>query len=229
MALARTIENRWDVLFRDHPEVYDEFSAFPYDPDPIDVLAERFDLTDSVVADVGSGTGRSSFKLARHARRVVGIEPEPAMMAIAQRRLAREPRATLEFLPGTREAIPLPDASVDAVVAVTAGLDVPEALRVVSRGGLLASIDIPPGHYGGELVDVIGEETPELEAGERFLTREAGFQYFDFESVQEYGTSHDLLRTYGFIFGRRAIDHLRRTRQTSIRWTFRIYHRRREE
>jgi hypothetical protein len=27
-----TIENRWDILYRDYPEIYDAFSSFPYHP-----------------------------------------------------------------------------------------------------------------------------------------------------------------------------------------------------
>jgi hypothetical protein len=39
-----TIENRWDILYRDYPEVYDRFGAFPYSPRPVDVLVSRFNL-----------------------------------------------------------------------------------------------------------------------------------------------------------------------------------------
>lgn len=227
MAPPETIENRWDILFREYPAVYDEFSSFPYRPDPIDVLAERFELQGRSVVDVGAGTGRSTLKLAGYAASVVGVEPEVAMIDIAKRRVDEAGVSNVELLRGTREEIPLADASADVVIAVTAGLEVAEAQRVVRRGGLLASIDIPPGGYGGELVDVIGEATPELAMGERYLTKDWRFEFFDFESVQEYGSTDAIVRTFGFIFGRRAIDHLRATGQTAIRWTFRIYHRRR--
>lgn len=228
MARPQTIENRWNLLYTRFPEVYDEFSSFPYDPDPIDVVVHEFSLADKVVLDVGSGTGRSTMKLARRAKRVIGVEPEPAMSAVAERRLAREGVTNVRLLRATKERIPLADASVDAVVSMTAGLDVAEAVRVVRPGGVVASVDIAPGHYGGDLDAVIGEPTPELELGSRRLTEEFGFSVKDFDSVQEYGSTDNIVRTYGFIFGRRAIAHLLRTGRTSVVWRWRLHYRRRE-
>lgn len=59
--LSQTIDNAWDVLYRDYPEVFDAFSSFPYDPSWIDVVKRVFPLAGRVVADIGSGTGKSSF------------------------------------------------------------------------------------------------------------------------------------------------------------------------
>ncbi|MCJ7771171.1 class I SAM-dependent methyltransferase [Candidatus Bathyarchaeota archaeon] len=42
-----------------------------------------FNLRDKIVADVGSGTGLSTFDLAKYARHVVGIEPEDSMRNLA--------------------------------------------------------------------------------------------------------------------------------------------------
>lgn len=39
-----TIEGRWDILYRDYPEIYDEFSSFPYHPDAISVIMTKFAL-----------------------------------------------------------------------------------------------------------------------------------------------------------------------------------------
>jgi SAM-dependent methyltransferase len=223
-----TIENRRDLLYAHFPWVYDEFSSYPYNPDPIDVVVDEFSLVDKVVLDIGSGTGRSTLKLARRARQVIGAEPAPAMSAVAEQRLATEGVTNVTLLRPTKERIPLADASVDAVVSMTAGLDVGEALRVVRPGGIVASVDVAPGHYGGDLDAVIGEPTPELELGSRQLTEEFGFSVKDFDSVQEYGSSDNIVRTYGFIFGRRAIAHLLRTGRTSVVWRWRLHYRRRE-
>jgi len=33
-----SIENRWDILYREYPEIYDEFASVPYDPHKIDIF-----------------------------------------------------------------------------------------------------------------------------------------------------------------------------------------------
>ena len=129
------------------------------------------------------------------------------------------------FLEGEASALPLPEGAVDMVLAITAPLDVDEALRVVRRPGVLIQVDVAPGWYGGELASIIQHPTPELEIASRLLTEQHGFAAEDFESLQDYGTQDHLLRTYGFIFGPRAIAHIKQTGQTTIRWRFRIHSR----
>lgn len=220
-----TIDNAWDVLYRDYPEVYDEFASFPYRPGVLQTLLERFELTGKTILDVGAGGGQSALPLSRYAARVIAVEPQAEMRAIGER-LAREQLVeNVTFLAGNASAIPLPDASVDVVMAITAPLVVDEALRVVRRPGQLLRVDIAPGHYGGELAPVVADPAPGLEAVSRRLTERDGFSFVDFESIQDYGSTEAIVRTYGFIFGPRAIAHLKQTRQTTIRWTFRIHYR----
>jgi ubiquinone/menaquinone biosynthesis C-methylase UbiE len=220
-----TIEGRWDILYRDYPEVYDAFSSFPYHPDAISVIMTKFSLSEATVLDIGSGTGRSSFWLATYAREVIGVEPEAAMRAVAERAAAAQGVHNVRFVEGDGAAIPLPDESVNAIFSVTVGMQSFEELRRVLRPqGVIVVLDVAPGWYGGELHSVIGAET-ELEDLSRHLVDELGFSYEDFENVQEYGTTENILRTYGFIHGRKAIEHLKRTGQTSIRWRWRIHYR----
>jgi ubiquinone/menaquinone biosynthesis C-methylase UbiE len=80
MSRPESLENRWDILYRDYPEVYDAFSSTPYQPTIYERLPEIVHLLGLSVADVGSGTGRSSFALASSAFRVIGIERERAML-----------------------------------------------------------------------------------------------------------------------------------------------------
>lgn len=221
----KTIDNAWDVLYRDYPEVYDAFSSFPYEPPWIDVVERVFPLAGKVVADIGSGTGKSSFELAEHAARVVGVEPEAAMRAVAEEALSERQLTNVTFTVGSAGTIPLADESVDVVTAVTARIDVAEALRVLKPGGLVLCLDIAPDWYGGELNEVINEPTPDITERSRELREEWGFSYLDFDSVQEYGSMTNIVGTYGFIFGQKAIDHLERTGQSAIRWRFRIHHR----
>jgi ubiquinone/menaquinone biosynthesis C-methylase UbiE len=223
-----TIEGRWDILYRDYPEVYDAFASFPYDPGPVDVIDRLFPLAGKVVVDLGSGTGRSTLALAMHAGHVIGVEPEAAMRALAEQGLAERGLANVAFVAGSAAAIPLPDEAADVVAAITAATDFPEALRVLKPGGLIVRLDVTPGWYGGELNDVIAEPTPELAEGSRRLVQEWGCSYRDFDSVQAYGSTDNIVRTYGFIHGHNAIEYLRRTGQTSIRWRFRIHYRYKE-
>ena len=228
MTETRTLEHRWDLLYRDYPEVYDSFASFPYTPPPIDVVRGEFELTGKHVVDLGSGSGRSTLALAEYAGSVVGVEPEDGMLSLARRAARERGGGNVDFVKGTKEDIPLPDSSADVVASFTAGLDVAEALRVVRPGGLVLSLDVAPGWYGGDLNGVLSHAVPELARTDRYLTEEAGFSFLDFDSVQEYGSVENVVRTYGFIHGERAIHYLRQTGRTSIRWRFRIHYRRKE-
>src|SRR6476660_1148222 len=66
----------------------------------------------SRVLDLGAGTGKLTATLASLGAEVIAVEPDPAMLTELRRALP-----TVRALPGSAEAIPLPDASVDAVVS----------------------------------------------------------------------------------------------------------------
>ena len=95
----------------------------------------------SAVLDLAAGTGAVTRLLIGRAARVVAVEPDERMRAVLA---ARCPEA--EVLEGRGEDIPLPDASVDAVVIASAWhwLDperaVPEIARVLRPGGALGVI-----------------------------------------------------------------------------------------
>jgi SAM-dependent methyltransferase len=94
-----------------------------------------------VALDLGAGTGKLTRLLQGRAARVVAVEPVDAMRAEL---VARAP--FVEALPGTAEAVPLSDDSVDAVFCAQAfhWFDGPRALveiaRVLRPGGGLALI-----------------------------------------------------------------------------------------
>jgi SAM-dependent methyltransferase len=106
-----------------------------YLPEALDRAQEALELDGSAeVLDLAAGTGRLTHELAQRFRRVIAVEPNDAM-----RRLI----ADGEVLAGTAEAIPLDDASVDAVFVgeaihwFDAGRAVPEMARVLrARGGI---------------------------------------------------------------------------------------------
>jgi SAM-dependent methyltransferase len=105
------------------------------------------------VLDLGAGTGKLTATLAAlgapgalgalgaPGAEVIAVEPNPAMLTELRRALP-----TVRALPGSAEAVPLPDASVDAVLAGHAlhwfDMDVagPEMARVLVPGGIMAGL-----------------------------------------------------------------------------------------
>ncbi|MFF3572134.1 methyltransferase domain-containing protein [Nocardia jiangxiensis] len=98
--------------------------------------------------DLGSGTGTEVVDMAAlvgEAGRAIGIDPNPAMLAVARERAAD---VKAEFIEGSAYDLPLPDASVDAVRCerVYQHLDHPakataEIARVLRPGGRAVLID----------------------------------------------------------------------------------------
>lgn len=93
------------------------------------------------VLDLGAGTGKLTATLVSLGADVTAVEPDPAMLAEFRRTLPG-----VRSLSGRAEAIPLPDASVDAVLAGQAmhwfdmKLAAPEIARVLVPRGVLAGL-----------------------------------------------------------------------------------------
>ncbi|RQX09425.1 SAM-dependent methyltransferase [Micromonospora ureilytica] len=93
------------------------------------------------VLDLGAGTGKLSATLVAVGADVVAVEPDPAMLAELRRAAP-----AVSALPGSAEAIPLPDGSVDAVLAGNAlhwfdmAVAGAEISRVLAPGGVLAGL-----------------------------------------------------------------------------------------
>jgi SAM-dependent methyltransferase len=88
--------------------------------------------SDEQVLDLGCGSGNATVLLARTGARVIAVDPEPRLLGVAAQRLADE-SLDAAFLEGAAGSLPLPDASVDAVVSVFAMVFAPEPDRVVSE------------------------------------------------------------------------------------------------
>jgi SAM-dependent methyltransferase len=98
------------------------------------------------VLDLGAGTGKLTAQLAGMSTsagplQVVAVEPDPQMLAELHRQLP-----TVRALAGKAEEIPLPDHSIDVVVAGQAihwfnlDLAIPEIARILRPGGVLAGL-----------------------------------------------------------------------------------------
>jgi len=199
-------------------------------PDDIEIIAEKFSLAGKTVLDVGSGSGRSTFKLARYAGLVIGVEIQGEMLSAALENPRDPGRQHIRFCQGDAERLPLGADSVDMAVGITlAGCDVRRAAlemaRVVQPGGIALRVDVAPGWYGGELNPVITGQPRDETAHEG--TRDAiladmGYEALDIYKEQDFGTVERAVSTYGFIHSERVIEHLRRHNQTVIHWKFRM-------
>ena len=150
-----------------------------------------------VVLDLGSGGGIDVLLSARRVAptgKAYGLDMTPEMHQLAQRNQAEAGVTNAEFLLGTIENVPLPDASVDVIIsncvvnlAADKGTVFREAFRVLRPGGRLAISDIvlrrplPP-----ELAELTGLWTGCIagalpEAVCRDELRTAGFQEIDIE------------------------------------------------
>jgi SAM-dependent methyltransferase len=155
------------------------------------------------VADIGAGTGILTAALARLGTDVVAVEPDQEMLAELRRQL---PGVRAEQ--GSAEAIPLPDASVDAVLAGQAmhwfdmERALPEIARVLAPGGVLAGLwnvdDDRAGGWVAELAEMAkrkasitlsswrGTQDPPWQ--ETML--EAGGELFGAVQLGEFGNGH---------------------------------------
>jgi SAM-dependent methyltransferase len=104
-------------------------------PELLDLLPVPDDAT---VLDLGAGTGKLTRVLAARYAKVIAVEPLSELRAVLAERV---PEA--EALPGVAEAIPLDEASVDAVFTGQAfhwfanDVAVAEIARVLRPGGVL--------------------------------------------------------------------------------------------
>lgn len=93
------------------------------------------------VADVGAGTGKLTRSIVEAGAEVVAIDPDPGMLAALREHVHGVPTFA-----GTAERMPLPDASVDAVLLgqtwhwVDVAAASAEAARVLRAGGVLGLV-----------------------------------------------------------------------------------------
>jgi ubiquinone/menaquinone biosynthesis C-methylase UbiE len=109
---------------------------------------------ESLVAEVGCGTGRLTLPLSTMTdARIVGIDPEARMLEVAK---AKDTQQRIEWLEGTAYRLPLGDSEADLVLmAMVVHLlkqrlrAFKEVFRVIRPGGQLSLWTFTPGHVRG--------------------------------------------------------------------------------
>lgn len=86
-----------------------------------------------VVAEIGCGSGLNlPYYDATKVSRFIGIDPDPAMLAIARKSLG-DVRLPIELVEGRAEALPWATSSVDTVVITYALCTIPDPLRALQE------------------------------------------------------------------------------------------------
>ncbi len=239
--LPETIENDWNRFYWDFPDIYDKFAVSTRPV--VRSLRGIVGLDRMIVADVGSGTGRSTFEVAQFASLVIGIEPWEPMRQFAVMKQREIGAKNVVFVEGLAQALPLTDRSVDVVMSST-GVPltlesefggvigdqfVRDARRAVRPGGYVVHCsmapDAPPAEWTGLPPNFTN---PECVEEAKLLIDRYGFDFRDVWIEQRYENTQKAVESYGFIYGQRCIEYLRRTGRTSFQMKMRIYSERSE-
>lgn len=229
--MPETIEGDWDRFYIEFPDIYDRFAVgSPLIVRKIDGI---FGLGGKIVVDAGSGTGKCTFELAKKAKVVIGIEPWPTMRDFAVARQRELGARNVLFVDSVAQDLPLRDASVDLIVDVYgAPLMLPDSRdgRVIAERFLPQAVRaLRPGFFHtrarGLLPEQRARERREAEQLHRYLTQDHGFGHVDVDVVEDYGSLREAVETFGFIYGRRAIEYLRSHNRSKFRWRFRLHYR----
>ena len=104
---------------------------------PLDAALDWLDTAPSRVLDLGTGTGRAAFLLARRypEAEVVGVDLAPAMLAEARKLTPPELAGRVRFEEADAEHLAYPDASFDLVSLANMIPFFPELARITAPGG----------------------------------------------------------------------------------------------
>jgi ubiquinone/menaquinone biosynthesis C-methylase UbiE len=107
---------------------------------PLDAALGSLDTAPSRVLDLGTGTGRAAFLLARRypAAEVVAVDLAPAMLAEARKLTPPELAGQVRFEEADAEHLPYPDAWFDLVSLANMIPFFPELARITAPGGAVA-------------------------------------------------------------------------------------------
>lgn len=234
-----TIELNWERFYSEYPDVYDRFAVSSIEA--IKYIVRRYGLKDKVILDVGSGTGISTYEIAKHACEVIGIEPWKEMREYAKAK-KRDEHQNVKFLNYAAESVDLKfeEGYFDAIISIYAFpfwfVEDPEkgyqyakdflvkAQEFLKKTGVTVIVGNSTGWEAGEITSQVLPGVDYAEVNNRFMEEYLGFDYEDVIVKVDYGTVENMIETYGFIFGRRAIEYIRENRIRQIDWKLRVHY-----
>ncbi len=234
-----TIDNDWDKLAAEYPDIYERFANTPNDSALDKAMREIVSFENKLVLDMGAGTGQYAFGFVNEALKILGMEADEALLDFDSQVIAEKGYTNIIPFYGLANDLPINDDMIDIALAVTVapwdqdplmrlGLRkrmVEETMRVLQPGGIFIVVTVPEGAYGGELAQSIFDDPNQLPNNSDWdaqLIEDFGFEYKEVESVSDYGSVGNAVATYGFIFGRNAIRHLLQHQQQTITWRYRM-------
>lgn len=118
------------------------------------------------VLDVAAGSGNTSIAAARLGTHVTGVDYVPSLLERGRER-AKAEGFDIEFVEGDAEALPVDDASFDAVISVFGSMFAPdhvktaqEMLRACRPGGTIAVASWTPSGFIGQMFKTISKHVP---------------------------------------------------------------------
>jgi SAM-dependent methyltransferase len=154
----------WDPVVK---EIFAEY--LESETEQRDILCGSAESFPARILDVACGTGESTLAWRRRFPKaeIVAIDVSPFMLAVAERKLARDPRIEVRCL--NAESLPFPDGSFDLVTASLLFHELPrdvsplvlsEMRRVCRQGGEIAVME--PYQVGGKTLKPIPFPEPYL-------------------------------------------------------------------
>ncbi len=241
-----TIDNDWDRLAAEYPDIYERYANTPNDGALDNAMREIVSFENKLVLDLGAGTGQYAFGFVNEAYRILGMEADETLLDFDSQVIAEKGYTNIIPFYGVANDLPINDDMIDIALAVTVapwdqdplirlGLRkrmVEETMRVLKPGGVFIVVTVPEGAYGGELGPIIFDDPnllPNNSDWDAQLIEDFGFEYREVESVSDYGSVENAVATYGFIFGHNAIRHLLAHQQQTITWRYRMLWKRKPE
>ncbi len=150
-----SVEADNNAYFAQVAPVYDEMRKGCYGDALREIVITRFPPpADSIVTDLGTGTGYLAKNLAKYAKKVYAVDSSTAMLEVTGNDLAKAGINNVELIEGDAHDLPLKDSSQDMVYAnlllhhlLEPSLAIKEMFRILKPGGQLIITDVNQHSY----------------------------------------------------------------------------------